>query len=130
MKDWEIRAALRPHRKRITIGTAYTLTAEQLGIPRKVVCDTYLRGSNRWFIARFRRRAALIDTNARFIAEARQLVSELRAENERLRAALDDMLFWVDELSQQVEASDPAAFREDYNTAVALIDKEVGDGTA
>ena len=55
---------------------------------------------------------------ARDAAEARVKV---------LEAAMDKMLFWLDEFSQQVDSSDPACFRSDYNVAVALIDKEAGD---
>ena len=59
-----------------------------------------------------------VGTQALRAAEARVKV---------LEAAMDKMLFWLDEFSQQVESSDPACFRSDYNVAVALIDKEAGE---
>jgi hypothetical protein len=47
MSDAKIRAALRPFRKRMTIGRAYTEAAEALGIERLEVVNAYLRATNR-----------------------------------------------------------------------------------
>jgi hypothetical protein len=64
--------------------------------------------------------------NARFIAEARELVPELVAEIERLRDALR---IWIDMMEDDQYDAGEMISEFDRIARAALIDKEAGDET-